>query len=427
MRVNIQALGLPSKRLVLSYIFDWIIIIGIAAVGAGWNDIKPYHRPFSLLDLSISFPHTDPETIPTWLLAVVALVAPAVIIFFVCLIFVPGPTANPSTPKSLIWRRKFWEWNTGWMGLALSLATAFMLTQGMKLLFGKPRPDLLSRCQPDVANVDRYRTGGFGEDISARWVLVTSEICQNTDMDILNDGFKSFPSGHASFAWSGLLYLFLFLCSKFAIAIPFLPPRPYSQDAAHTALEREQRLSLPLFHTRSHHHQSKPSTSSSTNLADRPPSSIVPIRNQAAAPPTYVLVLALVPLGAAIYITASRFFDFRHHGFDLLFGSFIGIACAWVSFRWYHLPVRQGAGWSWGARSRDRAFGIGVGVGSYVGTEGWGSAAAAGDARGGEEPVAGMRDAEEGAGGMEQAARLNGPGLDGARDSGVSPGERGEV
>lgn len=84
------------------------------------------------------------------------------------------------------------------MGLALSLATAFMLTQGMKLLFGKPRPDLLSRCQPDVANVDRYRTGGFGEDISARWVLVTSEICQNTDMDILNDGFKSFPSGHAS-------------------------------------------------------------------------------------------------------------------------------------------------------------------------------------------------------------------------------------
>lgn len=84
------------------------------------------------------------------------------------------------------------------MGLALSLATAFMLTQGMKLIFGKPRPDLLDRCQPDYENVQRYATGGYGQDISPRWVLVTSKICQQTDMDILNDGFKSFPSGHAS-------------------------------------------------------------------------------------------------------------------------------------------------------------------------------------------------------------------------------------
>lgn len=27
MPVNIQALGLPAKRLVLSYIFDWIVIM----------------------------------------------------------------------------------------------------------------------------------------------------------------------------------------------------------------------------------------------------------------------------------------------------------------------------------------------------------------------------------------------------------------
>lgn len=424
MPVNIQALGLPAKRLVLSYIFDWIVIIVIAAVGAAWNDITPYHRPFSLLDLSISYPHTDPETIPTWLMVVVGLIAPAAIIFFVCLIFVPGPTADPSTPKSLIWRRKFWEWNTGWMGLALSLATAFMLTQGMKLIFGKPRPDLLDRCQPDYENVQRYATGGYGQDISPRWVLVTSKICQQTDMDILNDGFKSFPSGHASFTWSGLLYLFLFLCSKFSIAIPFLPPRPYSINPAHTAIERERRLSFPLpFHHRNH--AAKPSTDSSldTNTEGGPNSPIVPIRNQAAAPPTYILVLALVPLGAAIYITASRFFDFRHHGFDLIFGSLMGIVCAWFSFRWYHLPIRQGAGWSWGARSRDRAWGIGVGVGSYVGPEGWGSAKRRGDAGPNADlEQGGVEDA-----GMAQAARstsLNGPGLDGARDSGVAAVER---
>jgi len=97
----------------------------------------------------------------------------------------------------------------------------------------------------------------------------------------------------------------------------------------------------------------------------------VPIRYQSAAPPVYTLVLILIPIGAAIYICSTRFTDFRHFGFDLLFGSFIGIVSAWFSFRWYHLPITRGAGWSWGPRSYQRSWGIGVGVGSYVGKEGW--------------------------------------------------------
>src|SRR5690242_3656542 len=132
-------------------------------------------------------------------MAVIGLVIPAAVIFLVCIIFVPGPTASRGTPKSLIWRRKLWEWNTGWMGLALSLATAFMVTQGMKLLFGKPRPDLLSRCQPDLSRLQETAINPIvGEQVNAAWVLVTDAICTNTDEDIMKDGFKSFPSGHAS-------------------------------------------------------------------------------------------------------------------------------------------------------------------------------------------------------------------------------------
>jgi membrane-associated phospholipid phosphatase len=174
----------------------------IAAVGGGWNYIKPFNRPFSPVDLNISYPFKTHETIPTWLLMVVGLVIPAGVTFLVCLIFVPGPTASRGTPKALIWRRKMWEWNTAWMGLALALATAFMITQGMKLLFGKPRPDLLSRCQPDFTRIRETTVnqvgGQVGEIFDAAWVLVTSDICTNTDDDILQDGFKSFPSGHAS-------------------------------------------------------------------------------------------------------------------------------------------------------------------------------------------------------------------------------------
>jgi hypothetical protein len=102
-----------------------------------------------------------------------------------------------------------------------------------------------------------------------------------------------------------------------------------------------------------------------------PEEKVVPIRYQAAAPPVYSLGIMFVPIGAAIYITSTRFTDFRHFGFDLLFGSLIGIICAWFSFRLYHLPITRGAGWSWGPRSYKRSWGIGVGVGSYVGTEGW--------------------------------------------------------
>jgi hypothetical protein len=113
---------------------------------------------------------------------------------------------------------------------------------------------------------------------------------------------------------------------------------------------------------------------------------VVPIRYQNAAPPVYTLILILVPIGSAIYICASRFVDFRHFGFDILFGSLIGITCAWFSFRFYHLPITRGAGWAWGPRSYDRAWGIGVGRGSYVGTEGWSKA--------GQSETAGMRGME---------------------------------
>ena len=94
------------------------------------------------------------------------------------------------------------------MGLALSLATAFMVTQGMKLLFGKPRPDLLSRCQPDLSRLRETAVNNIvGTEFNAAWVLVTDAICRNPDQDIMKDGFKSFPSGHASCTFSALPFI----------------------------------------------------------------------------------------------------------------------------------------------------------------------------------------------------------------------------
>jgi hypothetical protein len=82
----------------------------------------------------------------------------------------------------------------------------------------------------------------------------------------------------------------------------------------------------------------------------------------------YLLVFAIIPFFLSIYIASTRWSDFKHHGFDILFGYFIGTVTAIFAFRWYHLPISQGAGWAWGPRSRERSFWAGVGVGNYVGS-----------------------------------------------------------
>ena len=330
-------------------------------MGGGFSRINGNRHAFSLEDQTISYPYRPTDTVTTAVLFVVSLIVPAIIIVIICLLLVPGPTTATATPKSRIWRRKLWEWNTGWLGLALALASAFFVTQGLKDLLGKNRPDFIARCQPDVAHVAQYAVGGLGLSYGEAPVVVDWHICRTTDVETLRDGFASFPSGHSSFSFAGLTYLTLFLCAKFAISIPFLAPAAYN------------RRTTPAF--RDIHH---PKGAGST---DRTFTEEVAPRNQAAAPPVYLLILAFVPIATAFFISASRWSDYRHHGFDIIAGAFIGLFFAWFAFRWYHLPIRRGAGWSWGPRSRDRAYYTGLGVPSYVGDEGWDSAKTSGRLR----------------------------------------------
>lgn len=174
-------------------------ISAIAAAAGGISFSTPYHRPFSPQDFDISYPHGD-DKISTPVLVIVSLVAPALIIFLVSVIFVPGPTIHKDMPTSRTLRIKLWEWNTGWMGLALALASAFFLTEGVKNLTGKPRPDFLNRCDPDLSSdsLATHTVGGVGQKVFNGLVMVSSSICRQQSKDILDDGFKSFFSGHAS-------------------------------------------------------------------------------------------------------------------------------------------------------------------------------------------------------------------------------------
>ncbi|KAL3492410.1 hypothetical protein BJX62DRAFT_224574 [Aspergillus germanicus] len=98
------------------------------------------------------------------------------------------------------WRQRLWEWHTGLLGLALSFAGAFFTVSGLKDIVGKPRPDFLARCNPDLSNISTHLAGGLGMRREGAAVLVYSSICQNRDAAVVKDGFAAFLSGHSSFA-----------------------------------------------------------------------------------------------------------------------------------------------------------------------------------------------------------------------------------
>ena len=83
------------------------------------------------------------------------------------------------------------------LGLLAALALSSFLTDIIKNAVGRPRPDLLSRCKPEKGTPE--------------YELVTFSVCSETNQHILHEGWRSFPSGHSSFAFGGLGYLGLYV------------------------------------------------------------------------------------------------------------------------------------------------------------------------------------------------------------------------
>ena len=140
---------------------------------------KPFHRMFSLDDRSISFPHALVQRVPLRMNLIYAGLVPGVIIF----------------AWAALLRSGVHQIHVSILGLFISHALASFLTDVVKNAVGRPRPDLIARCKP--------AKGTPGN------TLVTFDVCTEKDPHILQDGWRSFPSGHSSFAFAGLGYLAL--------------------------------------------------------------------------------------------------------------------------------------------------------------------------------------------------------------------------
>ncbi|EZG08961.1 hypothetical protein H106_01875 [Trichophyton rubrum CBS 735.88] len=98
-------------------------------------------------------------------------------------------------------------------------------------------------------------------------------ICTQTDHEILKDGFRSFPSGHSSSSFAGLFYLSLYLAGK-----------------------------LHVMDSRGE---------------------------------VWKAFIVMVPTLSAGLVAVSRIMDARHHPFDVISGSLLGVGCGWVAYRQY--------------------------------------------------------------------------------------------
>jgi diacylglycerol diphosphate phosphatase/phosphatidate phosphatase len=211
--------------------------------------MTPFHRMFYISDLSISFPHAQTERVPVSLLFVYAGAVPLALLILWTVIF------RPSSHKA----------HVTILGLFISLILTSFLTDVIKNAVGRPRPDLLDRCVPKQG--------------TPRDRLVTIEVCTQVVKHTLQDGWRSFPSGHSSFAFSGLGYLALVLAGQLHVF------RPHAD------------LSKTL--------------------------------------------LTITPLIGAGLIAISRLEDYRHDVYDVTIGSLLGITIANFIYRKYYPALRS--------------------------------------------------------------------------------------
>ncbi|KAI0201612.1 phosphatidic acid phosphatase type 2/haloperoxidase [Astrocystis sublimbata] len=149
--------------------------------------VEPFHRMFYINNLDIAFPHAKVERVPVWLNMVYAAAVPLALVIVI----------------NIITRASFHKHHNSVLGLAIALILTSFLTDIVKNAVGRPRPDLIDRCKPAP-----------GTPIDT---LVTWEVCTEDDHHTLHDGWRSFPSGHSSFSFSGLGYLAFFLAGQLRI------------------------------------------------------------------------------------------------------------------------------------------------------------------------------------------------------------------
>lgn len=300
-------------------LLDWVVIIAIFVIASTMgNWLLPNTRPFPLP--SYLFPHDQgsnintlvsgiptmfpyphgKSTVPYAVVMVLSLAVPLLLIAFIIVYLAHLPLTSGNSTSSAGYRFRFQLANIYILGLLLSLALTLFTTDLLKNVIAKQRPDFWGRCGGVVQDseiVEKYTLHDYGMSNSGTR-MVTWEVCESYYNDVakpdgeggvkrvsrgtLQDGWRSFPSGHASIAFAGLGYFSLFLAHAFGV------------------------LGGKVIRRRS----------------------------------ILVLTASIIPVLGAAYISASRYGDFMHGGIDICAGVIIGVLGMMVGWNWYAIEAQ---------------------------------------------------------------------------------------
>ncbi|KAL6621914.1 PAP2-domain-containing protein [Neocallimastix sp. 'constans'] len=252
-----------NKKILTGIIIDWFTIIIIILPYFCFPKPSPHKRNFSITDTSISHPYKGEEQISDGLLTIIAVTVPLVVSFALIIITKGGA----------------YEYNQFLLAMFASIGISLELSEFVKALFGRFRPDFLSRCQINTDMVKEIIAGQYivdglpvGHDR-----LFDLSICTNPNTKILDEGRRSFPSGHSSTICSTFVLLTFYLAGK-----------------------------LRVFDHRVY---------------------------------IWRLVISILPIFGAIYIMSTRHQDNLHHWSDLLGGAILGSLVAIIIYHFFYPPV----------------------------------------------------------------------------------------
>ena len=231
-------------RVIKTYLWDYVILVVLLVLCGVLELIHPFSRYYLPFDESIMYPYRTEDTVPNWALFVISAVVPVVLIAFL----------------SRTYKRTSWDLHAALMALALGLLVTGFLTQLVKVSVGRLRPDFLARCRPEN-NMPNAKCLG--------------------DPSVVEEGRKSFPSGHASLSFAGLSMLTFYILGKLQI------------------IDRGQRALLAEW------------------------------------------MLAFLPVVGALMVALSRVSDYRHHWQDVTVGSLLGLGLSYWAYNLYFEPLNS--------------------------------------------------------------------------------------
>ena len=220
---------------------DWACTVAIWTIGSWADKLPPFERELKpqLNDPHIAYHHTsaDVQQYPTWLLWRVSLYLP---LGMLSLLALAAPPQALSTRRMRLLAEL-------WLGLFSSVGLAFTVVCLVKSQVGRLRPDFLARCVP------------------------VNGLCTGVP-SVIEEGRRSFPSGHSALSFSGLFFLSLCVAARLV------------QAPAHAGA-------------------------------------------------LWKLCLAALPWLLALHVALSRVADYWHHWEDVLVGSLLGHVAAYTAFR----------------------------------------------------------------------------------------------